>query len=289
MKLRFATVVTILGISMSAAFAQRSIRTETKPPESSVTRAEVANEAALARRSLTLRSKQQAARFQQVALALNLTNRQKSSIGSLVQGTRQQLAAVSSNSSLSPEQQQQAEQAIKLGMSQKFVGLLSPEQKDDLQALLLKKKQQQDANGNSVGAGSGASAPDIPSVDAPSGSDSNDAQDSSADQNSATDASNSTGTVDASTTAATPASADVTSSGGTSSATTAASASTATSAAAPVAQVVAKTDVASKTSTNAKPGRLSDAQLAAILNSFVQDGPEDASSKASQPTSGSRS
>jgi hypothetical protein len=289
MKLRFGTVVIILGISMSAAFAQRSIRTETKPAESTLTRAEVANEAALARRSLTLRSKQQAARFQQVAVALNLTNRQKSSIGSLVQGTRQQLAAIGSNSSLSPEQQQQAEQAVKLGMAQKFVGLLTPEQKDNLQELLLKKKQQQEANGNSSAAGSGASAPDIPSVDAPSGNDSNDAQDSSADQNSTTDASNSTGTANASTNPNTTASADASSSGSGSSVTTAASASAATSSAAPVAQVVAKTDVPTKTSANAKPGRLSDAQLAAILNSFVQDGPEDASSKAPQPASGSRS
>ena len=289
MKLRFATLVTILGIFVSAGFAQRSIRTQTKPAESTVNRAEVAKEAALARRSLALRSSQQAARFQQVAVALNLTHRQKSSISSLVQGTRQQLAAISSNTSLSPEQQQQAEQALKLGMTQKFVGLLTPEQKDDLQALLLKKKQQQDANGNSPAAGSGASAPDIPSVDAPSGSDSSDAQDSSADQNSTTAASNSTGTANASTTAATPASADGTSSGSGSSATTAASASAATGSAAPVSQVAANTDVTSKTSANAKPGRLSDAQLAAILNSFVQDGPEDASSKAPQPTSGSRS
>lgn len=289
MKIRFATGVTVLGMSMGAAFAQRSIRMETKPAESSVTRAEVANEAALARRSLTLRSRQQAARFQQVAVALNLTNRQKSSISSLVQGTRQQLAAISSDSSLSPEQQQQAEQAVKLGMTQKFVGLLSPEQKDDLQALLLQKKQQQGANGNSSAAGSGVSAPDIPSVDAPSGNDSSDAQDSSADQNSTTAASSNTGTTNTNTTAAAPASADVTSSGITSSATTAASASRASSSTAPAAQVVAKTDVASKTSANAKPGRLSDAQLAAILNSFVQDGPEDASSKAPQPTSGSRS
>lgn len=289
MKLRFAAVVTSLAICTHAGFAQRIVRTQTKPAASTVTHAEVANEAARARRSLALRSSQQAARFQQVALALNLTHRQKSSISSLVQGTRQQLAAISSNASLTPEQQQQAEQGLKLGMSQKFVGLLTPEQKDDLQALLLKKKQQQDANGNSSAAGSGVSAPDIPSVDVPSGSDSSDEQDSSATQNSASDASNSTATTNASTTAATPASSDVTSSGSGSSATTAASASAATSAAAPVAQVVAKTEVATKTSANAKPGRLSDAQLASILNSFVQDGPEDASSKAPQPTSGSRS
>jgi hypothetical protein len=278
----------ILGISTGAVFAQRSIRTEIKPAESTVTRAEVANEAALARRSLTLRTKQQAARFQQVAVALNLTNRQKSSISSLVQGTRQQLAAISSNSKLSPEQQQQAEQAVKLGMAQTFVGLLTPEQKDNLEALLLKKKQQQDANGNSSAAGSGASAPDMPSVDAPSGNDSNDPQDSSADQSSTTEASNSTATVNPSITATT-ASADATSSESGSSATTAASASAPSGSATSVSQVIAKTDVASKTSANPKPSRLSDAQLAAILNSFVQDGPEDASSKAPHPTSGSRS
>lgn len=282
MKLQCAVLITILGVGGSSGFAQRTVRVQTKASASaSSSRGEVTNEANVARRSLALRSSAQAARFQQVAVALNLTNRQKSSIGSLVRDTRQQLAVVGSNSSLSPEQQQQAEQAIKLGLSQKFVGMLTPEQKQELQALLLKKKQQQDASASS--AGSGASAPDIPSVDAPSSSDASDSQDSSSAQSSSGDAAS---TVSTSTGVSADASASSTGSPATNS-TPSVSANQTSSAPAQVAN--AKVDITTTTSANPKPGRLSDAQLAALLNSFVQDSSESETAKPSQSASGSSS
>ncbi len=287
MKLRFAALITVLGLTGTAGFAQRTMRTETKPAAPTTSsRAEVANEATLARRSPALRKSAQAARFQQVAVALNLNSRQKGSIVSLIRDTRQQLASINSNTSMSPEQQQQAEQAIKLGMAQKFVGMLTPEQKDDLQALLLKKKQQQNANANSSAGSSGASAPDIPSVDAPSSSDSSDSQDSSTSQNSSSDTASSNA-ANSGANASTTASADATSSSNDSVAT--ASANTNATPSAPATAAVAKADVAASTSANAKPGRLSDAQLAAILNSFVQDGPDTGSAKPPQAAAGSRS
>ena len=282
MKFQCAVLITILGVGGSSGFAQRTVRVQTKVSASaSSSRSEVANEADVARHSLALRSSAQAARFQQVAVALNLTNRQKSSIGSLVRDTRQQLAVVSSNASLSPEQQQQAEQAIKLGLSQKFVGVLTPEQKQELQALLLKKKQQQDASTSS--AGSGASAPDIPSVDAPSSSDASDSQDSSSAQSSSGDAAS---TVSASTGVSADASASTTDSPAANS-TPSVSANPTSSAPAQVAN--AKVDTTTTTSANPKPGRLSDAQLAALLNSFVQDSTESGTAKPSQSASGSSS
>ncbi|GEM_PF-3161380 len=283
MKLRFAALITILSVAATAAFAQRTMRVETKAAGSaSSSRGEVANEAAVARRALALRSSAQAARFQQVALALNLSNRQKNGISSLVQDTRRQLAAVTSNSSLSPEEQQAAEQNIKLGLAQKFVGMLTPEQKDDLQALLLKKKQQQEANANASGS-SGASAPDIPSVDAPSSSDSGDAQDSSA-QNPNSDSSQNGSTTSTG-------AADASASGGSSSSTSA-TVSAAATATTPASQVNSPKPVVvagASASAQSKTGRLSDAQLAAILNSFVQDGSDSASTKTSASAAGSSS
>ncbi len=282
MKLRFAALITILSVA-ATAFAQRTMRVETKAAGSTTpSRGEVATEAAVARRALALRSSAQAARFQQVAVALNLSSRQKNGISSLVQDTRRQLAAITSNSSLSPEEQQAAEQNIKLGLAQKFVGMLTPEQKDELQALLLKKKQQQGGNANASGS-SGASTPDIPSVDAPSGSDSSDAQDSSA-QNSNSDSSQNGSTNSAS-------SADASASNATSSGTTTTVSAAATTTT-PASQVnSAKPAVAAGASTSAqtKSGRLSDAQLAAILNSFVQDGSDSASTKTSAAAAGSSS
>lgn len=284
MKLRFAALITILGACACAGFGQRTMHTETKASASTTSsHSEVANEAARARRSLALRSNAQAARFQQVAVALNLTNHQKSSIGSLVRQTRQQLSVINANGSLGAEQQQQAEQAAKLGLAQKFVGLLTPEQKHDLLALLLKKKQQQDANANSSAGSSGVSAPDIPSVDAPSGSDSSDPQDASSAQNANSDAS-----ANGSTTASTPTDPNASSSGSSAAGQTV-SASAATSST-PATQVAsAKADAASSASANAKPGRLSDAQLAAILNSFVQDGSDTAATKSASSAVGSSS
>lgn len=285
MKLRFATLITIMSVYTYAGFGQRTMRTEAKPSASTASsHAEVANEGALARRSLALHSGAQAERFRQVAVALNLTSRQKNSIGSLIQQTRQQLSAVNGNGSLTQEQQRQAEQAIKLGLAQKVVGLLTPEQKDDLQALLLKKKQQQ--NANSSGGNSGGSAPEIPSVDAPSGTDSSDSEDQSSAQN--VNNGNSDTSANSSTTAST--SSDTGASGGGSPAAgKAVSASTAPPNA-PQTQIASvKADAASSISANAKPHRLSDAQLATILNSFVQDGSEGAATKSATPSASSTS
>jgi len=203
-------------------------------------------------------SKAQAVRFQQVAAALRLNHSQQKSVGNLVQNTRQQLRANTSNGSLSPDQQALAAQTIKSDMVQKFVALLTPGQKKELAAMLLKRQQQQQQssqNSSSGNSGSAPSAPDIPSVDAPSPSDDDDSQPASAsssDTNSGqTDSSSLTGTADAQAT-------------------------------------VAKSEPSKAASSTATSGQLTDAQLAAILNSFVQDDAGQVASKPSgQPAGGS--
>jgi hypothetical protein len=260
MKARHLALMLTLSAASNIALAQRPAHTEAKTSASETATRNKAS--ATERKSLaSVHGSTQTAKFQQVALALNLNNNQKKSVGNLIQGTRDQLAAIRADSSLSPAQQQQAAQAIELGLANKFVGLLTPAQKKELEALLLKNKQQ-NANANSAGASPGASpsAPDIPSIDAPSSSDSDDEEDSSSSANGA--------------------SADSSSANSTT-ATVAVASDSKPSNAAAAQPVTAKVDESNAAVAAAKPGHLSDAQLAAILNSFVQDEGDDSHSKPS--------
>lgn len=268
MKLRHLGLLVGLAVLPPALLAQRMVRSEAKPAAStSSAHSEIAAQPSklAQRKPMAAAHVAQAAKFQQVALALNLSSHQKAGVRDLVQSARQQLQAASANNNLTPEQQQAAVQSIKSAMAQKFVGLLTPEQKTELAAMLLKRKQQQNSNSNSSSAASGASpsTPDIPSVDAPSGSDSGDSQaaSSQADGSTADSSSAGSGTV-ASSSAAPSTGATQTPSG--------------------------KPD-SSNSAAAVKPAPLSDAQLAAILNSFVQDDGSQPSSKPAAQGAGSSS
>lgn len=271
MKLRHLSLLVGLAVLPPSLLAQRLVRNEAKPAAStSSTHSEVAAKPSIPaqRKPVVAAHTAQAAKFQQVALALNLSSHQKAGVRDLVQSARQQLQAASANNNLTPEQQQAAVQSIKSAMAQKFVGLLTPEQKTELAAMLLKRKQQQNSNSNSSSAASGASpsTPEIPSVDAPSSSDSGDSQAASSSADGSTADS-----------AASNGNAAVASNSGT----------TSTPNTAQVA--AAKTDSSNASGDASHPAPLSDAQLAAILNSFVQDEGSQPSSKPAAQGTGSSS
>jgi hypothetical protein len=245
MKRHFITAVSVLALTLSG-FAQHAALHAASSSSHSLVRPTSPS---------SVRTKSApAAKFQEAATALNLSSSQKKSVSQLLQSTRQQLQATSSDTNLSSEQQAIAMQAIKSDMVQKFVGMLTPEQKKQLADFLAKRQQQQSSGDSSSGnAGSAPSAPDIPSVDAPSSSDS---QDSSTD--------NAPADQDQGTTDSAPSSAlnaDASAQPASTSAAAQGSSSNPSASAAP-----------EKTATaTSKSGPLTDAQLAAILNSFIQD------------------
>jgi hypothetical protein len=290
MKVRhFVVTLFALTVFSGIAIAQRVTHPEPKTPEAKTPApAAATHESAPAEHKPASPSHTTApaARFQAVAASLKLSNRQQKGIASLIQSAHKELAAIRADRSLTPQQRQKAEQAVNLTLAQKFVGLLTPQQKKDLEAVLLKQTQKgkgSTANTNSAansGSG-GGSSPDIPSVDAPSGGDPGDSGTSS----SSSTASSSSSSADA------PASADASKSSSTSDSTSdstsasdkaTAAASSATVAAAPAGTVTSK--VTPPSPAPAKKGRLSDAQLAAILDSFVQDEGSDSASKPSVPS-----
>jgi hypothetical protein len=289
MNVRHFVTLFALTVFSGIAIAQRATHPEPKPPEAKTPApAAATHESAPAEHkpAAPSHSTASAARFQAVAASLKLSNRQQKGIAGLIQSTRKELAKIQADRSLTPQQRQKAEQAVNSTLAQKFVGLLTTQQKKDLEAVLLKQTQKgkgSTANSNSAansGSGGGGSSPDIPSVDAPGGGDSGDSGTSS----SSSTASSSSPSAD------TPASADASKSSSTSDSTsdsTSASdkatvaASSATVAAPPPGMVTSK--VSQPSPAPAKKGRLSDAQLAAILDSFVQDEGSD-SAKPSVPS-----
>lgn len=255
MKARNLALMLALTAAPGIAWAQRTLHSEEKTTSATTRSNSLATER---KTSASVHSNAQVARFNKVIVALNLNNHQKKSVATLIQSTRDQLAAIRADSSLTPAQQQQAAQAIGLGLAQKFVGLLTPAQKTELAALLLKREQQK-ANSSSANSSASPSAPNIPSIDAPSPSDSDSSQDSSSSTNASKDS--------------TPADS-----------TTAAANSSTISNAGVTQPANAEAEASSSAVAAAKPGHLSDAQLAAILNSFVRDESDDSGAKAgSQP------
>jgi hypothetical protein len=245
---RHFSIAAVSAVLIATCFGQRAMHAA--PASSSVSSHHAASKQAV-KTATPVASKVQAAKFQQVALGLNLNPNQKKSVGNLVQQTHQQLEANSSNRALSQEQRAVAAKEIKSDMVEKFVTLLTPEQKKELALMLTKRRQQQQqqssANSSSGGSASAPSAPDIPSVDAPSASDDHSEQAS-------------------------------TSRSDTASAPTDSSSATASTAGAQASAT--KSESADPVSDKAKSGQLTDAQLAAILNSFIQD---DAGQVAAKP------
>jgi hypothetical protein len=274
MKAQYLVLMLTVSALPSIALAQKTVHSEAKPSTPATTThsgATSASSPAEHKRAASIHSKTQAARFQELAVTLNLNANQKKSVVTLLQSASAELQAVRASNTLTPAEKQQATQGINLEVAQKFVGLLTPQQKKDLTELLTKGKHQtSNANSSSANSGAGGSAPDIPSIDVSTGSDSQDSNNSSSSTASSSTDATSADTTSGSSTPTTPANND----------------SGTTSTAVATQPVRPKANPSESTTTiTAKPGRLTDAQLAAILNSFVQDEGGDSEKPGARPGS----